>query len=286
MGDAALVRLSVDEVIDPITNQVIQQFIPSGVQFLINALKAAFGQQDHDLATQALDKFFGLQRGRLSLAEYNVEFETRWDEAHDRAGLQMNNVAKYYLWFRSSGLSTKQIDDIKLQVQGDYDRFDEARTLALRLAPPKPDDQRGDVFYGNNDEDHKYQDTENEYYDATSEWYDDEGEYYWTDYDDDLSWTDGEWIYEDDYGHYYEEGWTDEGWTHDDAENYDGHEGDDQPANDKDTNEEYFGGKGKGNDGCYRCGSKWHYSKDCPLNNKGFSKGKFSGGKKGRPFKG
>jgi hypothetical protein len=133
VGDAALVRLAVDEVHDPATGQVLQHYIPSGVQFLINALRQAFGQQDQDLATQALDKFFGLSRGKMSLAEYSVEFEARFDEAHDRAGLVMNDVAKFYLFFKNSGLSNKTVDDIKLQVQGDYARFQDARQLALRL---------------------------------------------------------------------------------------------------------------------------------------------------------
>ena len=81
VGDAALVRLAVDEVRDPATNQVIQQHIPSGVQFLVNSLRAAFGQQDQDLATNSLDRFFTLTRSKLSLAEYAVEFDSRYDEA-------------------------------------------------------------------------------------------------------------------------------------------------------------------------------------------------------------
>ena len=75
-GDAALSRLSVDEVRDPQTGQVLQEHIPSGVQFLTDALKSAFGQMDQDLATQSLERFFNLSRGKMSLAEYSVEFET------------------------------------------------------------------------------------------------------------------------------------------------------------------------------------------------------------------
>ena len=107
----------------------------SNLQYLINALRQAFGQQDQDLATQAFDKFFSLSRGKMSLAEYSVESEARFDEAHDRAGFVMNDVAKFYLFFKNSGLSNKTVDDIKLQVQGDYARFQDARQLALRLSP-------------------------------------------------------------------------------------------------------------------------------------------------------
>ena len=64
--------------------------------FLANALRTAFFQQDQDLATQALDKFFGLARGQLSLSEYSVEFDSRYDDAHDRVGLQLNDVGKFF----------------------------------------------------------------------------------------------------------------------------------------------------------------------------------------------
>ena len=78
---------------------VLQHHIPSGVQFLVNALRQAFGQQDQDLATASLERFFSLSRqgNKLSLAEYSVEFDTRYDEAHDRAGLNLNDVGKFFL---------------------------------------------------------------------------------------------------------------------------------------------------------------------------------------------
>eukprot|EP00435_Cladocopium_sp_Y103_P057978 s380_g20.t1 len=108
VGDAALVRLPVDEVRDPYTNEILQEHIPSGVQYLVNALRAAFGQMDQDLATSSLEAFFG------------------------------------------SGLPSKTIDDIKLQVNGDFTRFNDARALALRITPNKENHQ--DIFYGHDDE--------------------------------------------------------------------------------------------------------------------------------------
>ena len=132
-GDAALVRLAVDEVTDPHTGAVIQQHIPSGVQTLMNQLRATFGQQDQDLATQSLEKAFSLTRGKMSLPEYAAEFDNRMDEAADRAGLQVNDVGRFYLFFKNSGLSNRDIDSIKLQVNGDYTRYQDARALALRL---------------------------------------------------------------------------------------------------------------------------------------------------------
>ena len=164
-GDAALVRLEVDEVRDPATGMLLQSHIPSGVQFLTSALRSAFGQQDQDLATQSLERFFNLTRGKLSLQEFSVEFDVRFDEASDRAGLQMNEVARFFLFFKGSGLSSKQVDDIKLQVAGDYTRFAEARTLALRLSTNKSESDGYDAFYH---EEYQYGEENNETY---GNWY-------------------------------------------------------------------------------------------------------------------
>ena len=43
-------------------------------------------------------------------------------------------MAKTYLYFKAFGLPQKTVDDIMLQVHGDMRRFEEARTLMLRLA--------------------------------------------------------------------------------------------------------------------------------------------------------
>ena len=64
-----------------------------------------------------------------------MEFDVRYDEAQDRAGLQLNEVGKFFLWFKNAGIPAKTVDDIKLQVSGDYSRFQDARSLALRLSP-------------------------------------------------------------------------------------------------------------------------------------------------------
>ena len=87
VGRDALVRLSVEEVRDPMDPSVIlQRAIPSGVQALF-------------------------RRGKLSLSEYSIEFDARLEEAVTR------DVGRFYLFFRGSGLSTKFIDDVKLQIQ-------------------------------------------------------------------------------------------------------------------------------------------------------------------------
>eukprot|EP00435_Cladocopium_sp_Y103_P000209 s1993_g1.t1 len=285
VGDAALVRLAVDEVVDPTTGQVIQAHIPSGVQHLVQALRNVFGQQDHDMATQALERFFSLTRGKMSLAEYAVEFDTRLDEAHDRAGLGMNEVAKFYLFFKGSGLSNKAINDIKLQVQGDHSRFADARALALRLSPSRPEDSGGDVFYADQTE---YEETDN-----YEPWYDSFENYWYDDYtqDDGYYWDDdGSWYWEGDEIYYGDDReWHGEEEWHDYEEGYQtAHEEslENSPEKAEEVKEEFYKGKSKGkskgnNDGCFRCGSKWHMARDCPMNDKGYGK---SGGK--GPMKG
>ena len=62
-GDSALVRLSVEEVLDPLTGAVIQAAIPSGVQPLLHALRSAFGEAEQLQATKALEVFFEFRRG-------------------------------------------------------------------------------------------------------------------------------------------------------------------------------------------------------------------------------
>ncbi|CAK9084871.1 1-alkyl-2-acetylglycerophosphocholine esterase [Durusdinium trenchii] len=294
-GDAALARLSVDEVLDPTTGAVIQQAIPSGVQFLVDALRRAFGQQDQDLATEALEKFFSLQRGKLSLAEYAVEFDTRLDEASDRAGLQLNDVGKFFLWFKHSGMSTKVIDDIKLQVGGDYNRFQDARTLALRMSPNRSDRDDTTIFYEDNleesyNDNYGYDDSWNQDqwhgYEATEEgeWVYETDDTYYQDWSEEAD----EWqnFYEDETPWNYEEPWTSS------------YEAETQPttsgaAKTEETfadQETYYKGKGKSKDGCFNCGSKWHQVRDCPMKSekgKGHayqSKGKFGG--KGKGFRG
>ena len=194
-GDAALVRLAVDEVMDPMTGQVIQHHIPSGVQTLMNQLRATFGQQDQDLATHSLEKAFSLTRGKLSLPEYAAEFDQRMEEASDRAGLAVNDVGRFYLFFKNSGLSHRDIDNIKLQVGGDYTRYQDARALALRLANTKQYNDH-ETFGGltmQDDDPYNYDDWTG----FGDEWYEDD----WWNHDDD--WYES--YYEEDYQNYYED---------------------------------------------------------------------------------
>ena len=268
VGSDALQRLSVEEVRDPNNPAVIiQHAIPSGVQALCNSLKDAFGMSDQEIVSRSIEDFFEFKRGKLSFQEYAIEWDIRLEEATTKAGLELNDVAKFYLFFRGSGLPQRFIEDIKLQLQGDLRRYVDARTIALRLITKK--DDVGDSYY----EEQQPEDLED------SNW--------------DGYWTDDSWSWVEDYepSEYYEDPWTESSYYEDEA--YDWYDSEDHPsyvdessADLGDSQEGPFSesypvkGKGKGF-GCTICGSRWHSAASCPVNNgkAGKSKGKGKGGK-------
>ena len=79
---------------------------------------------------RSLEDFFEFRRGKLSFQEYAIEWDYKLEEATTRAGLVVNEVAKFYLFFRGAGLPAKFVEDIKMQLQGDMRLFQDARTLA------------------------------------------------------------------------------------------------------------------------------------------------------------
>ena len=226
---------------------------------------------DQDLAAQSLDRFFGFHWGKLSLNAYAVEF--------DSAGLQLNEVGKFWLFFRNSGLAAKTIDDIKLQVGGNFTRFSDARTLALRMSPNRTSDE-ADIFHAETPHENYYQSYDDEYYyddgwSSWSSWYGFENEYD----EGDWFWDDGEDWYQD--GWYYageDEWWYDESQEEPDpAAQVPPDAAAEQQQEDEQTTENFYGGKG---DGCYTCGSKWHHAHECPMkvvSGKGKQKGKGKG---------
>ena len=244
------------------------------MQFLVNALRQAFGQMDQDLATAALESFFSLSKhgSKLSLSEFSVEFDSGYEEAHERAGLQLNDVAKYYLWFKGSGLPPRTIDDIKLQVNGDFRRFEDARALALRITPNK-ETRENEIFYGQDEDEWWYDAEEYDQYYETAADYDDyyTDEYdWWYGYEADGDGP-GEWVYEYEDGNGYEWHEDDATWQSDGPNTTTS--ANVEPENTEASNteakyEEYYKGKSKGkggNDGCFNCGSKWHLARDCPM---------------------
>ena len=301
IGDAALVRLSVEEVRDPTSGQIIQHAIPSGVQALMTALRAAFGEADQLQATRALETFFEVRRNRMSIPEWSVQWQLNLDEAITHSGLDLNNVAKTYLYFKSSGLAQKSLDDILLQVHGDMRRFDEARTLMLRMAHRNLDHGSSSHYEECREDDGSWS--------AVTDYWSEDG--YIT--DDLYAWYESDWNYSPwDYetAETYYEDWPaehyDYGWDDEEPQQAEGDEHQPQETNPEESGE-YFKGKGKGRSqvmglGCSTCGSKWHNTHSCPMNDsykgknptfgkgkpKGFNKGKgksYGGKSYGKPYR-
>ena len=289
VGSDALVRLSVEEVHDPSNPAVIlQHSIPSGVQALCNSLREAFGVSDQEMVSRAIEDLFEFRRGRLSFQEYSIEWDIRMEEAVTRAGLELNDVGKFYLFFKGSGLPVKLVEDIKLQIQGDLRRFQEARSLALRLITRK-DDGGHDHLYETEDYDENH-----DVYDYYAD------EEYW-DYWQDDSWMDDGWLWYDESEIYNSEqdDWT---WGAEE-DDYCSGEPSEPPAFDQsssspapsaasssttsaDASESYPVGKGKGKVGCSICGSRWHSASGGKGKGYGYGPskgyGKYGKGKKGK----
>ena len=288
VGDAALVRLSVDEVTDPVTGAIIQQAMPSGVQALLHALRSAFGEAEQLQATKALEVFFEFRRGRLPIPEWSVQWELNLEEAVLHAGLEVNQVAKTYLYFKSSGLPQKTVDDLLLQVHGDMRRFEEVRTLLLRMAHRSMDTNQTTMYeeaYNN----FHLDDTETNSWSTVTDnsWHDEWNAHYFQ--DELYAW------YEDPYEYYeYPEDEWHEQWNYDagfDEEPSEQAEQEQSEAANTDENDgNFYKGKGKSRSttmglGCSLCGSKWHNTHSCPLSEpKGKSSSKGHNRPKGKGF--
>ena len=74
----------------------------------------------------------------MSLQEYILEHETRFDEAESRGGLVLNDTGKCHMFLKYSGLEEKRIEDINLKVSGDLSRYQEVKNLLhLRGQPAR-----------------------------------------------------------------------------------------------------------------------------------------------------
>ncbi|CAE8689120.1 unnamed protein product, partial [Polarella glacialis] len=271
IGDEALIRLSQEQLIDAATNTIVQEYIPSGLQFLCQALRAIYGLQDQDRTTVALDSFYEFKRGHLGLAEFAQEFDHRYESAEDEAGLQMNDTGKTYFFLRGSGLGDKIIEDIKLQMRGDMSRYQELRTLVLKLARANDKDKETlNMYQDQTDFNYKLNldETNGNYYGS---WHDPKtGEIIEYDYgantSDDMYYGDYDYVYDGEYSDYDGAGY-DQDWYGDDGWQDEVYHGPDKGKG------KGFGAKGKGPSGgsasgigCTACGSRWHSSLDCPLN--------------------
>ena len=108
------------------------------------------------MVSKSIEEFFEFRRNKMSFQEYSIEWDIRLEEAVTRAGLELNDVGKFYLFFKGSGLPPKFVEDTKLQIQGDLRRFQETRTLALRLISRRNDSGLDNFYQGDEYQDDDY----------------------------------------------------------------------------------------------------------------------------------
>ena len=147
IGDEALVRVRIPAGMDPITGAATAEE-PGGTQTLMAQLQERYGMDTQDTTTATLETFFDLRRSNLPLQEYLNEFQLRYDDAEDKAGLQINDIGKTHLLLKYIDLPPKLLDDIKLKVSGDMSRYHEIVKLLHRLS--KPADKERRCLYGSN----------------------------------------------------------------------------------------------------------------------------------------
>ena len=133
-GDAAVAAPAEPEITDPVSGVVTHEASFSGLQLVLNALQAAYGEEEQDVQGLALDRFYNLWRGNGSLADYCTAFKLRYETAEEKAGLSINAVGLTHVLLSHVGLHPKSIDDIYLKVDGDRSLFGRIFNLLMRTA--------------------------------------------------------------------------------------------------------------------------------------------------------
>ena len=303
-GDAAVAAPAEAETRDPNTGEVVQAASPSGLQLVLDALQAAYGEEEQDVQGLALDRFYNLWRGNGNLADYCTAFKIRYETAEEKAGLSINSVGLTHLFLSHDGLHPKFIDDIYLKVDGDRSLFGRIYNLVMRTAKQHmqhSDESDGNILMADTEPDHEGPTIEY-FTDCNGFWYiydhDIQASYYLDVAEEECClWEAESWQYWDgastnqDYLAWYESEEYDEyiaDWDDDEE---------DTPGDDLDGTDVLLGfrsrrkgkGKGKGKGKKGKSGKSSGY----PYRQKGYGKGKGSGkgfgkGKKGKglSFKG
>ena len=89
--------------------------VKSGIQTILDVLEGRYGPEASDQLAAALDKFFSLKRNNGQLLDYCIAFEQRYQEAHDKAGLEIGAVGLTHLFLTGAGLARRFVDDVMLK---------------------------------------------------------------------------------------------------------------------------------------------------------------------------
>ena len=109
----------------------------------------------------ALDQFFNHTREGHDLSSYLIIWRLYLEEAIELGGLQLDNVEKSYP-LRCSGLPKQQQDDIKLNVSGDLNNFNEIWANLNRMATSETSKEANStssmIHYGSYEDDDDHED--------------------------------------------------------------------------------------------------------------------------------
>ena len=140
----------------------------AGSRVLLEKLLELYFLDDQDLAWSSLDKFFCYSRPHSTdFPSYVQEWERLYEDAVRFGGLNVNDIGKCWLFFSRSGLPDRQLQDLRLKVNGDMTRFSEMVRLQLKLSKNDEaamDQGQGYRHSGYYDSDYNYF-----YYDALTE---------------------------------------------------------------------------------------------------------------------
>ncbi len=274
-GIDAVSLLKLDAVIDPGSGAELIPGYDSGAKVLIDKLLSLNHLDDQDRAWVSLDQFLGFRRpSGMTFIEYLTEWDRLYEDATLYANLGMNDIGKCFLFFSQSNIDSKDLDDLRMKVNGDLSRFEEMVAIMLRLSKNEmaiQDQKQGYRLTGGShwvaDDWHGWLYHEDGiYYDSYGTAIGDEETYF-----DDLEYDEYDYDFED-YDLYDDyEGYDD---YYDDLDHGDNQ--DDDWHDDGSGGEAFKGfkkGKGKGKgfgkkpsgDQCTKCGSKWHSTPNCPM---------------------
>ena len=83
------------------------------------------------MVSRSIEDFFEFRRGKMTFQEYSTEWDRRLEEATTRAGLDLNDNEV------DANLTTKFVDDIKLQLQGGLEKVSRSKEPGVALDNPE-----------------------------------------------------------------------------------------------------------------------------------------------------
>jgi hypothetical protein len=105
-----------------------------GLARLMASLEAELGPGAQEMVRQSMDAWSKFSRARgTSLADYCTAFDICFAEAASQ-GLQMNNVGRSHALISKANLTSSDEQTLLVQVQWDYNRYDDIRRIMRKMS--------------------------------------------------------------------------------------------------------------------------------------------------------